>query len=104
MSNDQTRYDGKPLLRLLELWVQWAIGEIDPQALTRLSSMEPNLRKTWKLEGAWHEMIESLLELKPSIRDDLRSIWQRNLATSKQQGVDPPLEMFSQSIADQLIG
>ncbi len=104
MSNDHPRYEGKPLLRLLELWVQWAIDEIDPQDLSRLAAMEPNLRTAWKLDGTWHEMIESLLELKPSIQTELRAMWQRNLETAKQQGVAPPVEMFSQSIADQLLG
>jgi hypothetical protein len=104
MSNNLPRYDGKPLLRLLELWVQWVIDEIDPQDVSRLTAMEPSLRNTWKLSGTWHDMIERLLELEPTVRDELRAIWRRNLETAKQHGVAPPVEMFSQSIADQMIG
>lgn len=104
MTNNQPRYDGKPLLRLFELWVQWAIDEIEPQDLSRLKAMEPNLRKTWKLDGTWQEMIEALLELKPSMQNELRAMWKRNLETAQRNGVAPPVEMFSQSIADQLIG
>ena len=104
MTNNQPRYDGRPLLRLVELWVQWAIDEIDPQDLSRLTVMEPNLRNTWKLDGTWHEMIEALLELKSSMQNELRAMWQRNLEAAKQHGVAPPVAMFSQSIADQLLG
>jgi hypothetical protein len=38
------RYDGKPLLRLVEFWVLWVIEEIDPQDVARVTEMEPNLR------------------------------------------------------------
>ena len=98
------RYDGKPLLRLVELWVLWVIDEIDAQDVARLTEMEPKLRQTWSLDGAWHEMIEELLQLSPAMRNELRAMWQRNLETARQQGVPAPTEVFSQSIADQIAG
>lgn len=104
MTDNHSRYDGKPLLRLVELWVQWVINEIDPQDLSRLSAMEPKLRDTWKLKGNWHDMIETLLELQPPVKDELQAMWRRNLEAAKQQNVAPPVEMFAQSIADQMIG
>jgi len=98
------RYDGKPLLRLVELWVLWVIGEIEPEDVTRLTEMEPHLRSTWSLEGTWHEMIEEMLQLSPAMSEELRAMWQRNLETARQQSVPAPAEMFSQSIADQIAG
>lgn len=98
------RYDGKPLLRLVELWVLWVIDEIEPTEATRLAEMEPNLRATWSLDGPWHAMIEQQLELPPAMRDDLRAMWQRNLETARDNNVPPPSEMFAQSIADQIAG
>ncbi|EKK03897.1 hypothetical protein RBSH_00638 [Rhodopirellula baltica SH28] len=47
-------------------------------------------------------MIESLLEIPPSLPDDLRAMWQRNLETARDNNAEPPTEMFAQSIADQL--
>ena len=88
------RYDGKPLLRLVELWVLWVIDEIDAQDVARLTEMEPKLRQTWSLDGAWHEMIEELLQLSPAMRDELRAMWQRNLETARQQGVPAPRRCF----------
>lgn len=101
---NSSRYDGKPLLRLVELWILWIIGEIDPQDVARLTEMEPSLRQTWSLDGAWHEMIEELLQLPPAMRDELRAMWQRNLQTAREHGVPASVEMFSQSIADQIAG
>jgi hypothetical protein len=98
------RYDGKPLLRLIELWVLWVIGEIDRADEARLTAMEPKFQKTWGLKGNWHEMIEAVLDLPPSLAGGLREAWQRNLETARTQGVPPPKEVFAQSIADQIAG
>jgi hypothetical protein len=49
-------------------------------------------------------MIEELLELSPAMRDELRAMWQRNLEAAREQGVAAPTEMFSQSLADQIVG
>ncbi|TWU05795.1 hypothetical protein [Stieleria varia] len=96
------RYDGKPLLRLVELWILWVIGELDSADADRLTEMEPNLRQTWSLGGSWHEMIESLLEIPSAMPDELRSMWQRNAEKARENNLEPPAEMFAQSIADQL--
>ena len=96
------RYDGKPLLRLVELWILWVIGELDPADAARLTDMEPQLRQAWSLDGSWHQMIESLVEISPAMPDELRGMWQRNLEKARENNLDPPTEMFVQSIADQL--
>ena len=100
---NNSRYDGKPLLRLVELWVLWVIDEIDPRDVTRLTEIEPSLRQTWSFDGTWHEMIEELLQLSPTLRDELRAMWRRNLETARQQNAEAPTVMFSQSIADQIV-
>ena len=96
------RYDGKPLLRLIELWVLWAIGEIDDADQARLKEIEPQLQKTWGGEGAWHEMIGDTWQLPASLPEQLRGMWQRNLETARREGVPPPREIFAKSIADQI--
>ena len=98
------RYDGKPLLRLIELWVLWVIDEIDEDDISRLQAMEPKLRETWHLTGTWHEMIESVLKLEPAIRDELRRVWLHNVETAKQLGFPSPKQEFVHAIADQLAG
>jgi hypothetical protein len=96
------RYDGKPLLRLIELWILWVIGEIETVDEARLKEMEPKLRATWKREGTWHELIQAMLDLPSTLPDELRAMWQRNLETARKQGAPPPREMFMKSIADQI--
>ena len=48
-------------------------------------------------------MIEELLQLSPTLRDELRAMWRRNLETARQQNAEAPTVMFSQSIADQIV-
>ncbi|WP_442505698.1 hypothetical protein SH528x_004498 [Novipirellula sp. SH528] len=98
------RYDGKPLLRLVEYWVLWSIDEIEPNEVSLLVEMEPNLRTAWSLEGSWHSMLEQLLELSPALQDELRGMWKRNLETARENNMPAPKEMFAQSIADQIAG
>ncbi|MCE9554124.1 MAG: hypothetical protein K8T91_12215 [Planctomycetes bacterium] len=96
------RYDGKPLLRLVELWVLWIIGELTSVDEARLLAMQPHLERTWGHHGSWHEMIEAVLHLPPELPDQIRAMWQRNLETAHREGVSPPAEMFVKSIADQI--
>jgi hypothetical protein len=98
------RYEGKPLLRLIELWVLWVIGELDGVNEERLKKMEPNFHKTWGHDGAWHDMIEATLHLPASLAVEIRRMWQNNLHTAERQGVAPPTEMFARAIADQIAG
>ena len=44
---DGSRYDGQPLLRLLELYVLWAIGELPQAEQDRLNTMAPKLQSIY---------------------------------------------------------
>jgi hypothetical protein len=98
------RYDGKPLLRLVELWILWVIGEIDKADEKKMKAMEPYFEKTWGHQGDWHEMIQATLHLPTSLPDQLRKMWQRNLELAQKENVPPPTEMFVRQIADQISG
>ncbi|PHQ33633.1 hypothetical protein CEE69_18760 [Rhodopirellula bahusiensis] len=40
----------------------------------------------------------------PPVKTELQAMWQRNIETAKQQNMQPPIDMFAQSIADHLTG
>lgn len=101
---DFDRYAGQAIHRLVELWVLWAIGELSAVDELTLRSLEPELRKTWRREGEWHELIAAILNSPPKLPDDLRRMWQRNLAIAQERNEEPPKNYFARSIADQLVG
>jgi len=56
-----SRYDGKPLLRLLELYVLWAIGELPQAEQDKLNGMAPKLQAIYGGGGQWHDAIAARL-------------------------------------------
>ena len=92
------RYDGKPLLRLLELYVQHVIGELSARDAQLLVQMTPKLQKTWgDRQGEWHEVIGSVMEFGPSFDTNVRSEWGR----AQKAGLDA--EAFSRAVADKVM-
>jgi hypothetical protein len=90
------RYDGKPLLRLIELYVQHVIGALSARDAQLLVQMTPKLQKTWAREGEWHEVIASVMEFGPSFDPHLKTEWDR----ARAAGLDA--EAFSRAVADKV--
>jgi hypothetical protein len=91
------RYEGKPLLRLLELWVLRAIGKLSEQFEVHLVEMEPDLRQSFSRTGTWFEMLEAELELPPTMKDAVNAEWQRQTEASAEV-LDP--ELFARTYVD----
>ena len=95
------RYDGKPLLKLLELYVLNAIGELSRKDEEILIAMAPKLQGTFGGGGQWHQAIESSVRMAPDTSDQLRGMWTRNLERSRVHGLKPltPQE-FAEMVVD----
>lgn len=94
------RYEGRPLLRLVELYILWAIGELAEEDELRLLDMTPKLQSLYGVDGAWHEVIEQILELRSETASSLREIWRRNLEIGP--GLTP--QQFAETVADENFG
>ena len=95
----ETRYEGKPMLRLLECYVLKAIGCLPPETETQLEKLAPNLEKTFGTRGSWYEMIAKRMEFSTDLPEYLRGLWSQNLAaTSEQTRLSP--EHFAQYVVD----
>ena len=95
------RYRGKPLLRLLELYVLWAIECISPNDLKKLVEMTPKLQKTYGHSGLeWHEIIAKEMNFHKKLSEELRNIWIKNskLAFANKEILQP--EDFAKMIVD----
>jgi hypothetical protein len=64
-ANEKARKAQDMWRRFLELWVLWAIDELDPEDARGLAAMEPELRKAWSVCGTWHEMLAQIMGLRP---------------------------------------
>jgi hypothetical protein len=81
------RYDRKPLLRLIELYVLKAIGERSPNEEDRLNAIASKLQAIFGGGGQWHDAIESAVRMEADTPQQIRDMWARNLEIARANGV-----------------
>jgi hypothetical protein len=96
-----SRYEGKPFLRLLELYVLWAIEELGEEDAATLEQMTPELRQSYNREGAWQEITAAEMDFPESIVRQIVQIWENNRALAKGNGENLEPEHFAQMFVDQ---
>ena len=95
-----SRYDGKPLLRLLECYVLWAIGELASEQQSLLEGMTPRLQTTYATQGKWQDVIAKAMGFPPNMPDLIRDMWARNQVTAQTQGLSLPPQQFAEIFVD----
>lgn len=95
------RYEGRPLVMLLDNYVLWAMGELPAETEGKLAQMAPYLHKTFKAQGSWQDVVAKVMEFPAQLPADLHALWQRNLdiARTRKETLDPV--QFAQAIVDQ---
>ena len=82
-----SRYEGKPLLRLLECYVLDAIGELSAADRSNLERTTPKLQAAYKLDGDWRLVLSQVMHFPDTLPDNIRSLWvcNRDLARNTQR-------------------
>ena len=75
----ETRYEGKPLLRLLELYVFKAIGELSQESEDCLNAMVHKLQAIYGGDGRWDDAIAKALHMPDTMPEAIRDMWKKNL-------------------------
>ncbi|TGP17897.1 MULTISPECIES: hypothetical protein [unclassified Mesorhizobium] len=99
MSTD-ARYDGKPLLRLLELYVLKAIGELSKESEDSLNAMAPQLRAIYGGNGRWDDAIAKALHMPDTMPDAIRDMWKKNLKIAHDNKVTLTPQQFAEMFVD----
>ena len=94
------RYKGKPLLRLLESYVLWAIGQLSEKDRGALERMAPQLESTFGVHGTWQQILEAVMELPGDMPELIRSNWVNNLSIAKGRGETLSPEYFARQFVD----
>ena len=98
--HSNSRYDGQPLLRLLECYVLWAIGELPEAQANSLLEMTPKLRSVYGSKGAWQEIVAGTVGMTSEMPEHLRALWARNLEIARQNGVLLSPQRFAEMVVD----
>ncbi|RVD55723.1 hypothetical protein EN794_051215 [Mesorhizobium sp. M00.F.Ca.ET.151.01.1.1] len=94
------RYDGKPLLRLLELYVLKAIGELSEESEDGLKAMGPKLQAIYGGDGRWDDAIAKALHMPNTMPEAIRDMWSRNLKIAHDNNVTLTPQQFSEMFVD----
>jgi hypothetical protein len=98
------RYAGRPFLRLLECFVLDAIGQLDDRQRDTLRQIEPKLRETYGREGTWARIIAGEMDFPEALSSEIRTVWGKNLAIARKQGLQVDPNEFAMAFVDQNFG
>ena len=100
--SDNVRYDGKPLLRLLELYVLRALSELPALEQETLDRMAPKLQAVYGGNGTWHGALEAAVHMPADMPQQIRDMWAKNLEIAKAKNV-PALsaQQFAEMFVDE---
>ena len=100
--SDNSRYDGKPLLRLLELYILKALGELPAPEQETLDRMAPKLQAVYGGNGTWHGALEAAVHMPADMPQQIRDMWAKNLEIAKAKNV-PALsaQQFAEMFVDE---
>jgi len=100
--SDNVRYDGKPLLRLLELYVLKVLDELPSVEQETLTRLAPKLQAIYGGNGQWHEAIEAAVHMPKDMPQVIRDMWAKNLEIARANNV-PSLsaQKFAEMFVDE---
>ena len=99
-ASNPERYNGKPLLRLLELYVLWSLGQLPDEDASRLEALAPKLTETFGGDGTWQNALATTMQMPPNMPELVRDMWAKNQKIASDNGVELHPEQFAQMFVD----
>ena len=100
MTISSSRYEGKPLLKLVESYVLWTIGQLPAKDAELLTQMTPKLQSIYGIQGDWQQIISAVMELPPNMPTLIRELWTKNTAIASENGVTLTPQHFAEMFVD----
>lgn len=99
-TNNPERYDGKPMLRLLEFYVLWSLDHLREDEALQLKAMAPKLTDTFGGDGTWQDAIATTMELPENMSELIREMWTKNRQIADANGVELTPQQFAEMFVD----
>jgi hypothetical protein len=99
---ENSRYDGKPLLRLLELYILHVLGELPPPEQESLERLAPKLQAVYGGNGPWDDAVAAAVRMPAEMPQVIREMWEKNLEIARANNV-PALtpQKFAEMFVDE---
>jgi hypothetical protein len=95
------RYAGKPLLRIIELFVLDAIGELPAEQRQTMEKMTPKLQALYTSSSDWQGIVVELMDWNAAaIRSSIQAMWVQNQGIAREQGLTLTGEQFARMFVD----
>ena len=94
------RYEGKPLLRLLECYVLWCIGELSEDDRAAMERMTPDLQRVYQRTGTWQAIVAAVMEFPADMPEGVRAVWKTARTAGASMNVPIPAETFARMFVD----
>jgi hypothetical protein len=101
MTTSNSRYQGKPLLRLLECYVLWVIDQLSEADTNTLREMTPKLQAVYRTQGNWQQVIASAVNFPSNMPNLIRDAWAANTEIARKSGVTLAPQQFAEMFVDQ---
>lgn len=92
------RYEGRPLLLLIENWILDCIGELEAD---KQPQMQEAVSTAFHSEGPWRETFPDLLDLDVAIEKEFRQLWEEHRDQENSDGTLVTPVQFAKLIADE---
>ena len=100
---NESRYTGKPFLKLVDSWLLDCIGHLDDSSRAALAAMTPRLHATYGGTGTWQQLVRERLQYDVAVEPAILGLWQRNQALAQRAGATlSPLEFVEQFVANNI--
>lgn len=99
------RYDGKPMLRLLDAYVLDRLDVLDEETAQTFDEQGPALGRALGVAATeWRAVVEQTMELPPEFSQAVVAAWSQFREAQESRGITPdPLE-FAHLTSDHLVG
>ena len=95
------RYEGRPMIRVLDAWFLDALGALDENAKTAMKNMAPTLAATFNVSpGPWQQVVTDARELPAERATQLREAWELAVTDDVAAGRTPNVLAFTYAMVD----
>lgn len=96
-----TRYDGKPMLRLLDAYVLDALGALDEVTAVNYTQMRPKLAASLNVDSpTWQGVVEQSMDMPPDSVEALRALWEAHVHETIAAGETPDVVAWTHDLVD----
>jgi hypothetical protein len=98
------RYAGKPLLRLLDAYTLWCIGELPEPERQGLEKMTPDLQRVYQMRGTWVEIVSRIMDVPDGFPEQVRGLWAKTRSNAEAAGQTVSPVVFATLFVDRNLG